>query len=145
MYFLSINNLKHDLISKKLTEYDAFLYLVSQSTIIYIAYLLKTETTTNNFDVFHDITSLFILILATYYCYVCNNKTNGTDFLLRFISISWVVTIRFVLITAILYVPFSIIRDGKETGLIDVIFNITLDIALYYRISHHIKIISNNT
>ena len=143
MHFMNIRKLREDLIKGDINDNDAVWYLMIYSIIAGLDVFLK-DNQLNNFDIGYDILSSIVIILGIYFSYICNKKDNGKNFLLRFILVSWVTSLRFIFITAIFYMPFEFIRDKNDTSLIDLVFYLSIDILLLYRIGHHITIISNS-
>ncbi|HFQ4946496.1 TPA: hypothetical protein ACGUVO_004584 [Vibrio vulnificus] len=98
MYIWNIEGLKKDIKVGRLTEKDRFIYmfLTSIFTVLGFEFALRMPVEPRNiWDTISSLSSVLIPILGTFLAYRANGADNGTDFLGRFFSISFVVTVRF--------------------------------------------------
>ncbi|HAS6064768.1 hypothetical protein ABRZ58_21445 [Vibrio vulnificus] len=98
MYIWNIEGLKKDIKVGRLTEKDRFIYmfLTSIFTVLGFELALRMPVEPRNiWDTISSLSSVLIPILGTFLAYRANGADNGTDFLGRFFSISFVVTVRF--------------------------------------------------
>ncbi|KOO12754.1 hypothetical protein AKJ18_22210 [Vibrio xuii] len=98
MYIWNIESLKEDIKSGRLTEKDRFIYmfLTLIFTVLSIELALRIPVEPGNvWDTISSLSSALFPILGTFLAYRANGADNGTDFLGRYFSISFVVTVRF--------------------------------------------------
>ncbi|MCL9780991.1 hypothetical protein M9194_06040 [Vibrio sp. S4M6] len=167
MYFWDIHSLKRDIISGGLSEKGRFLYffigiillreLVDLVDLFINSYFIsdfsdQDNESSNWFGSMINGTLLSLIIcLGTYYSYRVNSLNDGNDFLGRFVSISFVVGIRFLVLLVIFLLAILILGAFLENTLINpevitsYIFNIlplSLVSFMYIRIVKHIKDVS---
>ena len=101
MYFINIKQLKQDIINRDFTEKDRFIYafiyiviysILSELSIISCSVENPTELLIS--DYIMDMGTVLITIIGTYFLYRVNGGNNGEDFLGRYFSITWVMSIR---------------------------------------------------
>ncbi|MCK5416444.1 hypothetical protein KAI92_03390 [Candidatus Parcubacteria bacterium] len=145
MYFFKINELKNDLIKAPLSESEVFKYLIA-STIVFS--LEITPFFENNiWDIYASIISGLIVVIGTIYIYRCNGGKFGKHFLQRYISLSWVLMIRLLLlilpITIIFFIILEIYSEIPEnTTVYDAIFLNILYIIYFWLFGKHILQVS---
>ncbi len=143
MYFWKINKLKEDLVKQPLLESESFKYLIA-TTIVYSLAIIPFGRN-NIWDIYMVLIMGIITIMGVYYAYQCNKGSNGTNFLQKYLSISWVVGIRWSLllalpVTFIYFVAIEIyVGIPESTILSDVIFFNLLSITFFWLLGKHIK------
>jgi hypothetical protein len=151
MYFWKIEKLKNDLLIKPLSESESFKYLfaiiTALSLIGILDVLVEMDPTFlmiyNKWDVFSSINDGLINAIGVYYVYKCNKGANGDNFLQKFLSIGWVVGIRWLVIYLPLIVIFSITHSTEDiyysNGPYDVILYFIMGISYYWLLGKHVK------
>ena len=149
MYFWKINTLKKHLIEKGLSENDTFKYLLWYTGLTVVgleAVSYFPLDLINNWDYVDSVLAVLIPIIGTIFAYKSNGSDNGKDFLARYISISFVMVIRFMLymvpiILILTYYYFSTVDEGAEiyTTPFEVALFSAWYIALYYSIAKHLN------
>ena len=130
MYFINIKQLKQDIINKKFSEKDRFIYV-----FIYImSYAFFSELDDLAFienptavlmsDYIYSIGILLITAIGTYYLYKANDGSEGEDFLGRYFSITWVVFIRLLFLIPIFIGVIIIIKTifEEDQDILDIMF-----------------------
>ena len=154
MYFWKIDRLKNDLVTGILPQNEQFKYLLAVSILVEIAMIPQLYLSHNWFDVLSSAIGVVITGFGTYHIYYCNGGQNGERFLERYLSLSWVVFIRYsvlVLIPAIvamiafylIYFPLSEIPE--DTRIPDVVITSVLLIVFYYLVGRHVREIAKHT
>lgn len=148
MYFWRIESLKEGIISGNLTEKDRFIYAFIYFVLTAIGYevmLLMPLENGNVWDLISSISNVLIVTVGSVYVYKANGASNGDDFLGKYFSIGFVVTIRFfvylipILIIQTIY-NFRALEDAESsTSYINVIPIVICYSVLYWRIVVHIK------
>ncbi len=98
MYIWNIEGLKKDIKVGRLTEKDRFIYMFLTFIFTSLCFEIALRTPVGSRNIWDTINSLsyfLIPVLGTFLAYRSNGADNGTDFLGRFFSISFVVTVRF--------------------------------------------------
>jgi hypothetical protein len=148
MYFWKIDKLKADLRERQLTESETFKYLIATQVLYGLAMI--PYITYNIWDVYSAIVTLFVTLVGVYYVYKCNNGTTGSNFLQRYLALSWVVGIRsailFIIPAAVVfYAVFEIYSDVPDyTTPFDVLFGNALFAVFYVLLGKHIKELSRS-
>ena len=144
MYFLNINALKQQLKDPGLTEIDSLKYLLLLSLIGMLPIPKPPYFTTGTF--LYYVVGTIIFVLGTLYCYQKNGGPSGTDFLKRYIALSWVLAIRFlpiILLFGLLMALGVFSRLTFSEQKVIVLFIIySFSIIYFWRIAHHMEDIS---
>ena len=143
MYFWKIEKLKNDLLKKPLSESESFKYLFA-TTVLYS--LGMTQFLENNiWDVYSAIITALITAIGVYYVYKCNKGASGSNFLQKYLSMGWVVGIRwsvFVMIPLMIvyFVIVAILSSIPDnTTLSDLLFFNLLYTQFFWLLGKHIK------
>ncbi|HAS6350274.1 TPA: hypothetical protein I7241_20355 [Vibrio vulnificus] len=154
MYIWNIEGLKKDIKVGRLTEKDRFIYmfLTSIFTVLGFELALRMPVEPRNiWDTTSSLSSVLIPILGTFLAYRANGADNGTDFLGRFFSISFVVTVRFfallipmlVLLSAY-YMSVITENDALVSSAEDTLPFIAWLGLLYYQIVKHMGAVTHS-
>ncbi|TOC20077.1 hypothetical protein CGJ90_22275 [Vibrio parahaemolyticus] len=149
MYFWDVQSLKNDIRANKLSEKDKFLYMFSSIAFVTIGIELISISPLepqNVWDAVESVSYILIVLFGTYGAYKANGSEHGTDFLGRYFSISFVVSVRF----CTLLIPISVFllayymtvmpEDGiVVSSSVDVLPFIVWYALLYASIIKHIK------
>ncbi len=149
MYFWNIEKLKADIRVDQLTEKDRFIYaliyFVLAAVLTEVMMLIPLENG-NVWDLINSTANVLIVTLGTVYAFKANGSSNGVDFLGKYFSIGFVVSIRFLVyavpLLVVLFVHYFFAFGKQEeipTNYIDVIPYLTWYVILYWRIYVHIK------
>ncbi len=149
MYFWKINRLKEDLIKGPLSESESFKYLIA-ITIVYGLTMVMVLFLENNFwDIYSAIVTGIISIVGVIYIYKCNNGREGTHFLQRYLSLGWVVGIRWMVLlvlpaTIVYFIALGIYSEvPSSTTLLDLLFLNLLYLPFFWLFGKHIKDVAN--
>lgn len=107
MYFWDVQSLKNDIRANKLSEKDKFLYMFLSIAFVTIGIELISISPLepqNVWDAVESVSYILIVLFGTYWAYKANGSEHGTDFLGRYFSISFVVSVRF----CTLLIPISV-------------------------------------
>lgn len=150
MYLWKIDKLKEELRQGSLSEKESFKYLLAWE-ILYSLVLIPFPVEWSVLDVYDGLLELVLAILGIAYVYKVNGGSAGKYFLQRYLSIGWVVFVRFsVFVTIPVIIAYGVVY-GVATNGADMPEQTTwLDIALlglvsmaYYLISaRHMKAIT---
>ena len=149
MYFWRINTLKQLLIENGLSENSAFKYMLWYTGLaavgIEIISYMPLELV-NNWDYLDSILAVIIPLIGTVFAYKLNGSDAGKDFLARYISISFVMVIRYVLylvpviiVLTIYYISVLEVDEEIYTSPVEIVVFSVWYIALYYSIAKHIN------
>lgn len=118
MYFWNIKKLSEELKAGTLSAGAQFWYMFLSTLILafvfYVYPYIQQEEFYDDYDVMLDASSGSMMILSTIVAYWANNGRNGKDFILRLMSISWVLSVRWlVLIMIPTIIIVSLIFGGE--------------------------------
>ncbi len=153
MYFLSINKLKKQIIDHKFEEKERFKYFIANA---FLSIILAFYTLLNKYELIEFVFDFIILILTVISAYIANGRNKGKDFLGKFISIYFVLFLRFLFIFVIIFflmftfliIAMTILKNSnilllsyqKIEGLLFVsIISTLFSILIMWRIYFHIK------
>ncbi len=143
MYFWKINKLKSDLLKKPLSERESFKYLFATLVLYSLGMIPILEN--NTWDIYSAIITALITAIGVYYVYKCNKGASGNNFLQKYLSIGWVVGIRWIVlimlpIMIIYFIAIEIYSGIPDyTTLAEVIFSNLLYLSYFWLFSKHIK------
>ncbi len=152
MYFWKIELLKDDLINNRFDDKSLLPYII----LTIFLYTLGTEITAyipyeevNLLTYLLSFMNVLIPIIGTIYIYKKNGGANGKNFANRYITISFVIGIRFlvylipVMIILICYWNFTFSeQETIPTTLFEIVVLSLWYIILYYNIAKHIESLS---
>ncbi len=154
MYFFNIKKLKKDIIEEKLTEIERCKYLF-MSVLLYssVNFIPINEIDRNYTDVIKEIYFYSHEILLFTMIYILFKKYKSKDFLGKFLSLNFVLGIRFLFVIFLFFVflkiLFAIMNELKFMSLppdfnaLDGIFFIIsfsfIGLIFYYRLYIHLK------
>ncbi len=113
MYFTNIKKLKEDIIEKRFSEKDRFLYIllfIMLDTIFLELNIFPIEEL-NIIDYASSIINIVVTFSGTYFIYKANGGEDGNDFAGKYFSITWVRSIRFLLFLIPMVFIFSILNS----------------------------------
>ncbi|MDN3617256.1 hypothetical protein ACFFUS_02720 [Vibrio gallaecicus] len=148
MYFWNIEALKRQIVSNRLNEADRFVYAFINIMFGVITFELFHVPMPENPSIYDRLASLLNILtvaVGTYLAYKANGAVKGEDFLGRFFSLSFVVTVRFsVLLIPVLIVLsfFDSLLSGNGEGFTSILLEVLVfalwTILLYGNIIKHI-------
>ena len=143
MYFWNIIALKQQLRNDDLSELDSLKYIIMLSLIGMLPIPKPPYFTTGAF--FYYVFGAAIFVLGTVYCYRRNGGLSSKDFLARYLSLSWVLAIRFLpsifLVGALIGLGLFSRFSFNEQKNIVIAITFSFSIIYYWRIGHHISTI----
>jgi len=147
MYFWKIDNLKKDLAKNTVSEKEQFKYLLA-TTILYSLFIIPFMEN-NIWDIYSAIVSGIIAIFGTYYIYRINGGSNGKYILQRFLSLGWVIGIRWLVlimlpIMIIYFIGLEIFSTGipEYTTVYDLVLINLIYLIYFCLLGKHIKEVS---
>ena len=150
MYIWKIDKLNQQLISSNLTEPDAFKYLMAYTVLNALAMIQYTIP--NQYDTYNGVMSVVISIIGLTFIYICNGGKNGSHLLERYISISWVILVRLMVLVCI---PASIAMIAvqeiymgglaEQTTEMDMAYYIILEVVYLLWCAKHIKFVAKQS
>ena len=153
MHFWKIDKLKEEIKNDDLSEKDKFIYAVIY--IVSCAFGMEAMgwlniEDQNIWDIVVSISNVIIVLVGTIFAFKANGGSTGEDFLGRFFSIGFIISVRFfVILIAIIsitmvYIYYSTDENGYiETSPVDIFPYLIWYVALFWRICFHIKDVKN--
>jgi hypothetical protein len=147
MYLWKIEKLKDELKANNLSQKDGLLYLLISTLFLSIVMEISEYMESiipNIFHILMSVSTIMIPLVATILIFKSNGGDCGTDFLGRFISISFVVSIRIFVLALLLIIAIAVNVIFLEDidHIIDQILYICIilmQILMYLRIYKHMK------
>ncbi|MCQ9103967.1 hypothetical protein [Vibrio alginolyticus] len=154
MYIWNIKGLKEQIRTGRLTEKDRFIYmfLTLIFTVLGIELALRIPIESGNvWDTISSVSSVLIPMLGTLLAYKANGADNGTDFLGRYFSISFVVAVRFFALLipmfALLFAYYMLVipeNPALVSTALDTLPFIAWQGLLYYQIVKHVGAVKHS-
>ena len=145
MYFIKINTLKEKIKRKELFDREALPYFFLFIILYELNGIIPPVEPLNFYDHVFNIAALGITIIGTYYCYHQNGKSDGYDFILKYIVLGWVVFIRCFLVFVPFFIIVQLIGQGflnisqPSMDIVDLCAFTLLGIYFYERLGFHIQ------
>lgn len=149
MYFWRIERLKREMAIRPLSESETLPYLVVDTTLV-TALSYIPNISSNVWDTLSAIFSTLLAVVGTIYIYRQNGGADGQYFLQRYFAISWVVTLRWLVIFIITIAIFSILLELasvslEETTWYEFLFFSVFEVIFYERIGYHVRDVARRT
>lgn len=137
------------MVIRPLSEAETLPYLVVYVTFATILIYLP-DTFSNVWDILGAIFSTVLAVVGTIYIYRQNGGADGQYFLQRYFAISWVATLRWLVIFIITTIIYSILLElasvwSEETTWYDFIFLTVFEVIIYQRIGDHVLDVARRT
>tara|TARA_R110000751_G_scaffold304780_2_gene420510 strand:+ start:180 stop:638 length:459 start_codon:yes stop_codon:yes gene_type:complete len=144
MYIWKIDKLNEELVAGNMPEREVFKYLVASSILYALAMIQYSNP--NSIDTWSGVAAGLVTLIGLFFIYKCNGGDNGKDFLIRYLSISWVVFVRMFVLLMIPTMVFvftlqEIYMGGipDETTNIDLIYMTAIEIAFVLWVAKHVN------
>ena len=141
MYFWNIEKLKEDIVAERFSEKNRFAYLliyVVLAVIVMEAFLYIEVENLNIWDVVSSIGNIVITIVGTFFAYEANGAREGKDFLGRYLSIGFVMSIRFLALLVPIMIALIFLNDGERTRPLESILLLAWLVFFFVRVCKHI-------
>ena len=143
MYFIRYNPLKEKLRNRSLSDREALPYFALLSALTAFMGAIPAEAY-NEWDYLSVVLSVIFAIGGVIYAYKCNGAKDGSDLILKYIVLGWVVVIRCSLVFIPAIIVYYMIAHtlglvSDSTGILDVVIIAIFEIVLYQRIGRHIR------
>ncbi len=149
MYFWRIEKLKQDLVAGAVSERSSLLYLLWFGGITTALYLIPLGQL-NIWDHVDSAVIVLAFIVGTVYLYRCNLGPSGQDFLLRYISLGWVYSVRFTFLVGIPVIAAGLVAEALLYGEVpqdstpfESAVLALLEVAYFIRLGHHFSAVSS--
>ena len=149
MYFWRIEKLKTEMAVRPLSEREVLPYLVV-FVGLFAAVGYIPQSMTNIWDGLGAVWSFGLTVLGTLYLYRQNGGASGQHFLQRYLAISWVITIRGLVVLILAAVAFFtlmtlFVSAQEETTWYEFLFFAAVETVVYWRIGHHVRDLAQKT
>ena len=157
MYFWKIDKLKDDIVNNKLTQKDEFLYVIVWFILFEVALTVSAYTGAdeNIYDTISTFLDITISLFGIYYAYLKNGANKGKEFLKRYLIISFVVSIRLIIITIPIFFLISVAVIATEDltslnidnleDILVLLYILIANIIYIYLCAKHIKDVADRT
>jgi hypothetical protein len=143
MYIWDVNSLVGELAKGSLTEKEAFKYLLANTILISAVLIPFPENNIN--DIIGSIANVVVAILGVIYIYKCNGGDKGKEIIQRYMSLGFVVAIRFFVMIGlpsiiILYIAMAYYAElPDQTSLFETVFYTSLGIVYFWKLGVYFK------
>jgi hypothetical protein len=107
MYFWNVDRLKTELSHRTFTEREMLPYMIATFAAFSVAVAIPIERA-QPWNWIEPAFDFAMTLAGTLYLYHCNGGDRGRDFLKRWFTIGWVMTIRFLVVSVLAAIPFSL-------------------------------------
>lgn len=145
MYFFSYQPLKEKLRAREVSDRESLPYLLAFLGMTSLAIATTSSGMTSGFwSLLSVAVSVCISIGGGFYAYICNGGKDGFDIVLKYIVLSWIVSVRWFFILFPLLIVGQVFGMAlglatPETGLFDVLLYSALEALIYQRIGRQIR------
>lgn len=150
MYFWRIARLKSELAASAVGQREAVLYLLWLGGITTVASSFPLGEF-NVWDYVDSATMILAFLLGTLYLFSCNGGAAGSSFLVRYVSLSWVFGVRFMVIAGIPTIVAVLLAEDlllpgsvrEVTAPWESLSLVALEVGYYLRLGHHFREVAN--
>lgn len=121
MNWFSLRNLEKKISLDQLTESDGYKYFLATTIFIAVQEMYNSRMGFNSIIFLHDIISLAFTVVTILISYEINSSMGAKDFLKRFVSVTWMIKLRMLLlyiITLKLYLFYVRINGSTPKALV---------------------------
>ena len=135
--------LKRRLQQKPLSRREAITYIACWLTLYALCFLLETspDEISNSWPFIAS--ELLLILLGTYYAWICNLGQNGQHFWSRLIAIGWVLTMRIMVFSFPLFLILAL-APMEQSGMIHEIAASLLAFLFIWRLGIHFRNLNQN-
>jgi hypothetical protein len=149
VYVLDVASLKDALAMRDVSSLDSMRYLLGFSFLCLPESIPYVAARSGPF-LFYSLLSSAVFILGILYCYRMNGGRDGTNFLPRFISLSWVISVRFVVVLFPLGLLIALMSAVAEVGWfrewrshpLMFVLSVCVSALFFFRVGVHISDVS---
>lgn len=149
MYLWKIDKLKEDLRQGSLSEKESFKYLLAWEILYSLPFLPSSVEGWNILDTYDGFVRLVVTIVGVLFMYKVNGGALGKYFLQRYLSIGWVVFVRFLALVMLpVLVVYAIVYGGMiasgaelsdQTTWVDILVFNLVAVVYYMVFAKHVK------
>jgi hypothetical protein len=144
VYFWRVDHLKQELVARSISDAGALPYLVWAGAVT--AFLISMPLgEPNEWDFAAAAASAALYVAGTVYAFRRNGGPAGESFLVRYLSLSWVVAIRMAVgvgipaIVALLALEAILLEEiPEQRTALEAFGSVVIEAAIYARIAHHV-------
>jgi hypothetical protein len=151
MYIWKTQELITDLAEGKMMQWDMTQYLVATTALWYFpGGMCFDPADVEVIDWIIDLAMAAVAGIGIYYCFTVNRRFGNEDFIVRFTVLAWPVTVRWILISIIIYLimALSFSRYTKlfvfEEWFIN-LYLIVLEGGYFWVLSNYIKVVARKS
>ena len=141
MYWIGIKKLKKDLREGTFSDRDAVPYLIAEGVLTELGLLAGSKS--NIFDIVAAVIGIAALILGILFVYKYHNRSSRSSFLACYISMGWVLSIRYILLFLPLVVVAALLGAiFHSTALTEsalLLLTVVYYFVYYYKFAEHIS------
>ena len=148
MFFWNIEKLLKKLSSQKLTQKELFFYFFGFTfleTIVSNPFLSEDSYVSSIFEWFDWGTFLLCSLISLGICFISNGGNQGNDFIERYISIQFVMTIRYSVFIIFAAIILLLCGFGFENDRTSFIFSISFYLVITFKVISNFKYLANIT
>lgn len=117
MHLWQTKSLIDELAADQLSQWDVTKYLIATTVLWYtLGGLYYDPSELVLVDWIGNILMGVVAACGIYYCFTINRRIDDKAFIVRFTVLSWPVTIRWILISIIVYISFAFVLSGYSPG-----------------------------
>ena len=141
MYWINIESLKADLQTGRFTERDAVPYIIADGILMSVFAL--ADGYESPLDFLGAILGILAVIYGTWFVFNRHNSHSRSSFLMKYIALGWVVSIRCLLVLVpliiVLTIPVAILGNAAWINLTSIIWAIIFYFVYYYLLGKHVS------
>ena len=121
MYIWKVAPLIEELKNQKLSQKEQLKYFLTYSLLMILSTdpFLYTDFNYVIYDTIDTVVASVITVIGIIYCYKVNERVDGKDFILRFLTLGLPITVRFVFVIMVVFGVYYGFIDSSESEVID--------------------------
>ena len=142
MYWLNLKSLKQDLRTGQFKDINAVPYIIAAG-IMMIFNIFFAGGYSSPIDLLAFALAITAVVWGTWHVFKKHNENSESSFLMQYISLSWVVSLRcllaFLPLIIILTIPIAILCNDIWINITGIVWSIIVQFVFYYLLGKHIS------
>lgn len=148
MNFISYKGINDRLVDKNISDREILPYVIVFFMGSFISILTPHSGSTNAYDYIIFIVNILFSIIGTLFLYKKNNGSNGYNFLVKYVILSWILGIRSLIIVVPCYIIYRVIiykyyNNTVQSTCATLIIHTLYLLIFFNRLGKHFSVLRN--
>jgi hypothetical protein len=147
MYYWRIDSLKRELATKVFTDERVLPYFFWLGGIT-TAIISLPAAEANRWDVTNSFVSVILFLAGSWYAFLCNGASSGTQFFARYFTLAWVLSVRFAVMSAVPFIAVIVLfssPDSMDSTPGSAAVSVVVECLYYWRLCVHMRYVASTS